>query len=296
MGCWDSGALLITALPQAALTVLKTPKTGTFMSGDAVSYSIQITNDGDAGSVATGVALTDQLLTQGGLNWQGATITVSPSQGSPCTISAASFLNCSNLGSLNKGSSVTVTVSLSSTPLAACQDQPNPLATATDLQGDSATDSGDVSCTPPPAQLKVVKTPKNGTFAQGGQTSFTIVVSNPAVAGSKAATNVVLTDQLPSNGGLVWTTVTTGQGTCTIGQSPDPANFLRCNLGTIQPQGSVTITVSSAATTPAAACQSQPNPAANATADGGLMATDNGSLACTPPSTLVPGDTATIGF
>ena len=291
MGCWDSGALLITALPQAALTVLKTPKTGTFMSGDAVSYSIQITNDGDAGSVATGVALTDQLLTQGGLNWQGATITVSPSQGSPCTISAASFLNCSNLGSLNKGSSVTVTVSLSSTPLAACQDQPDPLATATDLQGNNATDSGDVSCTPPPAQLKVVKTPKNGTFAQGGQTSFTIVVSNPAAANAQSATNVQLTDALPGNGGLVWTTSTTTQGSCSI-----TGNVLNCSLGTIQPQGSVTITVSSAATTPAAACQSQPNPAANATADGGLMATDNGSLACTPPSTLVPGDTATIGF
>src|SRR5262249_33779312 len=39
----------------------------------------------------------------------------------------------------------------------------------------------------------------------------------------------------------------------------------------------------SPATTPAAACTSQPNPAANATADGGLTATDSGSLSCTPP-------------
>jgi uncharacterized repeat protein (TIGR01451 family) len=282
VGCWDSGALLITALPQTHLTVLKQPKAGMFTLGGGVSYSIQITNDGDAGSVATGVALTDQLPTNGGLNWSGATITATQGQAT-CSISSSSLLTCTNLGSLNSGSSVTVTVSLLSTPLAACQDQPNPLATATDLQGDSATDSGDVSCTPPPAQLKVVKTPKSGTFAQGGQTSFTIVVSNPAVAGSKAATNVVLTDQLPSAGGLVWTTATTGQGTCTIGQSPDPANFLRCNLGTIQPQGSVTITVSSDATTPASACQLQNNPDAHAAADGPLSADDSGSLNCTPP-------------
>jgi len=116
-------------------------------------------------------------------------------------------------------------------------------------------------------------------------------VSNPAAAGAQAATNVQLTDTLPGNGGLVWQTATTTQGTCV---SPIVGNSLSCSLGTIQPQGSVTVTVTSTATTPAAACQSQPNNApllgltgAVATADGGLKASDEGSLTCTPPGNLI---------
>jgi uncharacterized repeat protein (TIGR01451 family) len=136
----------------------------------------------------------------------------------------------------------------------------------------------------PVAGLQVVKSPDGSSFNQGSQVSFTIVVSNP---GPGTASNVVLTDQLPSNGGLVWQTATPSKGSCTIGAGGDPANFLRCNLGNIQPgaANAVTVTVTSTATTPAAACTSQPNPAANATADGGLKATDSGSLTCTPPPT-----------
>jgi uncharacterized repeat protein (TIGR01451 family) len=136
--------------------------------------------------------------------------------------------------------------------------------------------------------LKVVKTPDNGTFSFQGQASFTIVVSNN---GFDVATNVQLTDNLPGNGGLTWITATTTQGTCALA-----ANVLNCSLGALAPGASATITVSSAATTPAAACTNQPNPAAIATADGGLTAQDGGSLTCTPPPSLGHGDTATIGF
>src|SRR5207244_2067932 len=117
------------------------------------------------------------------------------------------------------------------------------------------------------------------TFTMGGQASYSIVVSNPAGAGSSAATNVSLSDALPTNGGLTWITSTTSQGSCSI-----TSNTLNCSLGSIAAGASVTVTVSSPATTPTAACQSQPNPAANASADGGLTATDSGSLTCTPPA------------
>ncbi len=127
-------------------------------------------------------------------------------------------------------------------------------------------------------ELSVAKTPDNGTFQPGAQVAFTIVVGNPAPAGAGSATNVTLTDQLPGNGGLVWSNVSTSQGSCT---TPIVGNLLNCNLGTIAPQGSVTVIVSSASTTPANACQSQPNPVARVTADGGLSAQDAGSLTCT---------------
>ena len=140
----------------------------------------------------------------------------------------------------------------------------------------------------PPAQLGVVKTPDNGTFTPGSQVSFTIVVSNTAASGSQPATNVTLSDQLPGNGGLVWSSASTTQGSCT---TPIVDNLLNCALGTIPPQGSVTVTVTSGPTTPAAACQSQPNPVALATADNGLSAQDSGSLICTPIIPPAPGVT-----
>src|SRR4029077_18685774 len=132
----------------------------------------------------------------------------------------------------------------------------------------SAQDSGSLTCTPPPPQLAVLKTPKNGTFTPGSQVSFTIVVSNPAPAGGQSATNVQLTDTLPTNGGLSWATATATQGSCTLSGTKNSS--LSCNLGTMAAQGSVTVTVTSTATTPLEACQLQSNPAANATANGGL--------------------------
>ncbi len=260
------------------LTVVKSPKQGdpgsVFTSGSQVTFTIVVTATG--ASDDTNVVLTDQLPGNGGLVWSTAT----SSNGAPCGI-VNNLLTC-QLGTVAVGTPVTVTVkSTATTPAAACQNQPNPDAHATADHNLTADDSGFLTCTPPPPppQLRVVKTPKNGTFTQGGQTSFTIVVSNPAPAGSSSATNVTLTDQLPGNGGLVWTNVSINpaQGGCTL-----TSNFLNCNLGTIAAGASVTVTVTSAATTPAAACQSQPNPDAHATANGGLVADDSGALTCTP--------------
>src|SRR5262249_50626375 len=158
-------------------------------------------------------------------------------------------LSCS-LGNIAPGASVTVTVSSpATTPTGACQAQPNPAANATADGGLSATDSGSLTCTPPPAQLRVVKSPKGGTFTMGSQVSYSIVVSNPATAGSATATNVMLSDALPTNGGLTWTSATTTQGTCSV-----TTNTLSCSLGNIAAGVSVTVTVSSDATTPTGAC------------------------------------------
>lgn len=125
--------------------------------------------------------------------------------------------------------------------------------------------------------LEVAATPQNGAFSQDSALSYTVVVSNPAAVGSGSASNVMLTDELPGYGGLLWLAVTTTQGSCSIAD-----NRVNCSLGDIQAQGSVTVKVTSTATTPAAACQYQPNPKAVATADGGLIMTASGALTCTP--------------
>jgi uncharacterized repeat protein (TIGR01451 family)/MYXO-CTERM domain-containing protein len=274
-----SWSVSITALgnlnPQ--LSVAKTPDNGTFVQGAQVSFTIVVSNPAASGEgPAIDVTLTDQLPGNGGLVWSN----VSTSQGSCTNPIVGNLLDC-NLGNIPPQGSVTVTVtSTPPTPAAACQSQPNPVALATAFGGLTAQDAGSLTCTPAGApQLSVVKTPDNGMFQMGSQIAFTIVVSNPAAPGSPSATNVALSDQLPGNGGLVWSNVSTSQGSCT---TPIVGNLLTCSLGTIAPQGSVTVTVSSASTTPADACQFQPNPVALATADGGLTAQDGGSLDCSP--------------
>ena len=51
--------------------------------------------------------------------------------------------------------------------------------------------------------------------------------------------NVLLTDALPGNGGLVWASAVPTQGFC----APIVGNLLNCSLGNIPAQGSVTVAV-----------------------------------------------------
>jgi uncharacterized repeat protein (TIGR01451 family) len=229
---------------------------------------------------AVDVKLDDDLPTTGGLTWA----VLSTSQGT-CAINAATqHLHCDlgNIAPAPGTSTVTVVVHSSNVggaPAAACTQLDN-IGTASATNAESIQIDGHQSCTPPP-HLKVVKTPDGATFTQGGPISFTIVVSND---GGSGATNAKLTDQLPTAGGLNWSAavVTTTQGSCSV----SAGSLLTCSFGTIPKGGSVTVTVS-LANTPAAACQNQPNPDAQATADGGLVADDAGSLTCTPPVNLV---------
>jgi uncharacterized repeat protein (TIGR01451 family) len=150
VGCYDGGALRITAHPPN-LTIVKSPKTGTFTSGSQLTYTVVVSNNGPAGSVAHNVVLNDALPGNGGLVWMNA----SPTAGSCVNPIAGNALNC-HLGDIASGSSVTVTItSTTTTPAAACQDQPNGSAaaggaTASDNEGQMVRDFGDQTCTPPP--------------------------------------------------------------------------------------------------------------------------------------------------
>jgi uncharacterized repeat protein (TIGR01451 family) len=275
----DTGDYLCTP---GSYTLVKSPKNATYTIGQNINFTMVVTSTGPG--VAANVVLNDPLPTLGNLNhW---TLTTNP--GGACTISVANVLNCP-FGNLASGQTRTVVVATDAVGGANASACPggqklNNTATLTGTGLPTLTDTGDWICTPP--QLQVVKTPDNGTFDQGGQVSFTIVVSNPAPAGASPATNVQVSDVLPNAGGLVFVTANTTQGTCV---NPIVNNTLSCSLGTIQPGGLVTVTVLSAATTPPSACQLQSNPAATATADGGLTAQDSGSITCVPQFCPTPG-------
>ncbi len=249
------------------LELTKGPKNGTFQIGSPVSYTMTVKNAAaPGGSAATRVVLTDTLPTNGGLEWATAT----PSS---CRITGAA-LQC-DLGTVAAQQTVAITVTSKPAPFAACVAQPNSARVNAD-GGISATDSATLSCAPP--QLAVEKTPDNGTFSQGGRATFTMVVKNVAAAGASPATAVKLDDTLPTRGGLTWENATASAGSCQL--SGANKGSLACDLGAIAAGQAVTVTVTSTLKTPRNACQSQPNPEARVTADGGLRAQDGGSLTC----------------
>ncbi len=128
-----------------------------------------------------------------------------------------------------------------------------------------------------PTQLTIAKTPDLAVFQPGQALTFQIVVKN---IGTVDALNVVVTDPLPTNGGLTWASAVT-PATCSVA-----ANVMTCNLGTIVPGGEVTITVTSNAAS-AGACKQQDNEA-TVTATNAAKASDKGTYQCDfePPISL----------
>lgn len=84
---------------------------------------------------------------------------------------------------------------------------------------------------PPPTDLSITKTPVPNPTECGEDVVYTITITNN---GPGAAENVVVTDPLAT--GLDFISMSTSQGAC----DPDAVN---CDLGTVDPGTSVTITV-----------------------------------------------------
>lgn len=252
------------------LRVTKVAQAEKFTPGSQVAFNITVWNAAPAGSgTATNVRLTDALPTGGGLAWAPVA-----TGGQNCSI-AGSTLSCS-FGSLAATEFKTVTVvSATPTPFAACQVQQN-TASATADNANPAEGRAMSVCVPP--VLELTKGPKNGAFQIGAPVSYTMTVKNAAARGGSSATRVVLTDTLPTNGGLEWATAT--PSSCRI-----TGAALQCDLGTIAAQQSVTVTVTSKPA-PFAACVAQPN-SARVNADGGITAQDSATLTCAPPQLAV---------
>jgi uncharacterized repeat protein (TIGR01451 family) len=261
------------------LKVVKSPKQGdpnsVFQSGAQVSFSIVVTN---TGALADDITLTDTLPGNGGLVWQTAT----PSQGSCVNPIVGNALSC-NLGTVAAGASVTITVtSTATTPAAACQDQPNAAAIATDTHGNTAQDNGFLTCTPR-GSYTLTKNPKGASYNIGDQVNFTIVVTS---TGPGTANNVVLNDPLPTLGNLnSWTFAPLGNpgNVCNI----NAGNTLNCPFGNLANGQTRTVTVTTNVTggANATACTgAKLNNIATLTGTGQPTLTDTGDWTCQPGS------------
>lgn len=177
-------ASTVTIAPQPNLTLGKSASNVHITAGDEVTYALRVTNTGAA--TATGVILTDPI--PPGMTFVGAT--AQPSSVSPTSVSWS-------LPDLPQGTpTATVHVTLRSSPGAAVGEQYVNQATITsDQTGIEPSNEVTVEVVAASANITMTKTVDKVTARSGDRLTYTIAFRND---GQGTATNVVLTDLLPS--------------------------------------------------------------------------------------------------
>ncbi|MDQ2700369.1 MAG: DUF11 domain-containing protein, partial [Actinomycetota bacterium] len=244
------------AAKKADLAIVKTASTDSVAIGETFTYDLKVTNNGP--SKATSVTISDDI--PAGLSF------VSASLDPGCDFEPVSGTVVCALGSLNSGTSATVTLTVkvdgdangaihNTATVAAQQEDPNP-ANNTD------TDTVDASG----ADLQVIKkltSPGPDDEVKTGDTvTYKVTVKNN---GPSNATGVALYDALPT--GL--TDVTTDKP---VGDCPVAAGAITCAVGNLANGASFTVTVTGTVktgqselvnTASATGNESDPNPGNN---------------------------------
>jgi uncharacterized repeat protein (TIGR01451 family) len=201
------------------LDIEKEALTPIVSAGDDVSFQIVVRNTGQG--IARDVVVTDTL--PDGIDWS----TDNPD----CEI-AGDLLTC-DLGDLEPGDAVTITVTGTTTP-----DDCGTLTNTASVEGsnepdslsgnDSSTATIQVDC----PDLAVEKVAAENTINAGENATFTITVTN---SGAGIARDVVLTDTLPE--GFTWVVDPAVDG-CDI-----TGGVLTCEIGDLDPGESFSVTV-----------------------------------------------------
>ncbi len=206
-----------TVLTDACSVIItKTPLSETFRNGDRVSYIIRIENTGSAG--LSGVTVTDNLgdaLSYVGTSLnvyvQGEAVTVTPTPGAdtlsftlPVTLAPGEVVIAAYTAAVNTtADTITNTVTVTGTGLnpGACQLSEQATATITAEAF---------------AELSIYKASDAATVISGDTLTYTFTILN---SGNSPATDVVLTDSLPSAFTADTVSVST-EGTTTV-YTPD---------------------------------------------------------------------------
>jgi uncharacterized repeat protein (TIGR01451 family) len=251
----------------ADLRVSKSADRATADVGDTITWTVTATNDG--ASPATGVTVTDVL--PSGVTYLSHTA----SQGT-CTLSAGQLV-CA-VGALGVGANATITVRARVNTAAAEVPQQNiAQITGTQFDPDTANNSTSVTTTiNAAADLRVTKTADRASAAVGDTITYTLVARND---GPSTATNVVLTDALPSGLSPIGSPTIAG-GTCAWAGST-----LTCTLASLASGGSRTITVQGVVGAGAAGTTITNT----ATIDGDQLDPDPANDTSAPASTVIDG-------
>lgn len=208
---------------QVDLAVTKTDGLTNVISGNNLTYTIIVTNNGL--SQATNVSLTDAL--PANLTYSSHTI----SQGT-ATITGQNF--SAAIGTLAPGgtATITVTAAVSGTATGVITNTASVTATQTDTNtaNNSATDTTTAT---PQIDLQITKSDTPDPVVAGNQLTYTILVTN---AGPSTATGVTVTDVLAS-------TLTFVSGTSTVGTVANNAGTVTGTIGTLASGASATVTL-----------------------------------------------------
>ncbi len=280
----DNSATATITVQCPDLKITKVADKGSVSAGDQVGYTVMVTNNGPG--KAFDVVLHDTLPANPGLSWTVESTT----GGWTCGISAG-VLTCGGNGfNLASGASASVHIT-SPTTSATCGTISN-TGTA-DASNDDQVSTGIVQVTVQCASLVISKVADDAIVNAGDPIGYTITVTNN---GAGTAKNVVVSDTLPTNGGLNWSIDGgTGAADCSISQG-----VLTCHFGDMASGASKTVHISSPTT--AATCGTVVNSASASTDNDGNPSTGPVTITVNCPAvqvvktadngTISAGDTA----
>ncbi|GAB5403266.1 MAG: SdrD B-like domain-containing protein [Aureliella sp.] len=205
------------------LAITKTDSTDPVIAGNALTYTLTVTNNGP--STATGVTVSDVL--PAGVTFTSTSSSQGSSANSGGTVTAS-------LGTIAPGANATVTIVVDVDE--ATRTSLSNTATVTSTETDSNTANN--TATEPTTvnaniDLAVTKVDDIDPIAPGSTLQYTMVVTNN---GPSQATGVTLNDTLPS--GLTFVSATS-----TVGTATGAGNVVTGNIGTLASGASATVTV-----------------------------------------------------
>jgi len=216
----DEGSLNVTAKTDLAVT--KSSPAGDVLAGGNVTYTMVTTNNGPSDAKAS--KLVDTL--------PSYLTFVSLDDPANCAV-VAQVITC-EYGTLTPGATRTlhVTAKVDPTRTAPIRNDVDVSTTTTETNPSNNHDHADNPIRPV-ADVSIVKTADHTNYNGGDLVTYTLVAHND---GPSSAANVTVDDDIPSD--LDFVSVTPGSPTCTV-----VAAHVHCDLGTLAPDASRTVTI-----------------------------------------------------
>ena len=222
-GGWSLGlSIVVPVLPLANLSITASAAPVPAVVGEPLTYTLTIANSGP--SNATVVVLTNVLPA-------GATFVSALSSQGTATNSAG--LVTANLGSLNSGSSATVTITVTPTSAGSKSNVASVTGDVTDPEPGNNSVTTVVTANNPVADLAISASATPSTVFVSSNVTFQIVVTN---RGPNHADSVRVTNRLAASMNFV--SATNSQGACSFS-----GGVVTCDFGSLAANASATATI-----------------------------------------------------